>query len=72
MMSIAVGAIAFCLTVLLVLVLGGILMGRVGLLDGEGLIPTGTAVLFLIAILMGLLAGIVAGIKYYWYTEKTK
>jgi hypothetical protein len=68
-MSVAVGTIAFCLTVPIVLVLGGMLFGWFGLLDGEGLIPAGFAILFLIAILVGLAIGILVGIKYYRYVE---
>ena len=71
-MSIAVGTIAFCLTVPILLVLGGMLFGWLGLLDGEGLIPAGFAVLFLIAILVGLSVGVFVGIKYYGYIEKSK
>jgi hypothetical protein len=71
-MSIAVGTIAFCLTVPLVLVVGGVVFGSLGLLDGEGLLPTGFAVLFLVGILGGLTAGTFAGIKYYRHMEKPR
>lgn len=71
LMSIAVGTIAFCLTVPLVLIIGGILMGWLGLLEGEGLIPTGFAVLFLISISVGLIVGVLVGIKYYRYMENS-
>lgn len=70
LMSIAVGTMAFCLTVPLVLIVSGILMGSLGLLDGEGLIPPGFAVLFLISIAVGLTAAIFSGRKYYRYIEK--
>jgi hypothetical protein len=68
-MSVAVGTIAFCLTVPIVLVLGGMLFGSLGLLDGEGLIPAGFAILFLVAILVGPAIGILVGIKYFRYIE---
>lgn len=69
-MSLAVGTIAFCLTVPVVLVLGGMVFGALGWLDGQGLIPTGFAVLFLVAILAGLAVGVLAGRRYYRYLEK--
>lgn len=69
LMSIAVGTMAFCLTVPLLLIAGGILMGWLGLLEGDGLIPPGFAVLFLISILVGLVVAIFAGRKYYRYVE---
>jgi hypothetical protein len=72
LLSIAVGTIAFCLTVPIVLVLGGMLFGALGWLDGEGLIPTGFAVLFLVGILGGLTVGTFAGIKYYRHMEKSR
>ena len=64
-MSIAVGTIVFCLTVPIVLVLGSILFGAFGWLDGGGLIPTGFAVLFVFSVLMGLTVAILTGRKYY-------
>lgn len=70
-MSIAVGTIAFCLTVPVLSILGGILMSRLGLLDGGGLIPTGLAVLFLISISIGLIVGVLVEIKYYRYMENS-
>lgn len=70
LMSIAVGAIAFCLTDLVVLVVVGILMSWLGLLEGEGLITTGSAVLFLISSLVGLIVGVFVGIKSDRYMEK--
>lgn len=70
-MSNAVGTLAFCVTVPLVLVVGGIPFGALGWLDGEGLIPTGFAVLSLVAILLGLMVGILAGVKYYQRMEKS-
>jgi hypothetical protein len=69
-MSIAVGTMAFCLTVPAVLVLGGIVFGYLGWLDGAGLVPTGFAILFLISLLIGLIVGIFAAIKYYQHIEK--
>jgi hypothetical protein len=72
LMSIAVGTIAFCLTVPIVLVLGGMLFGALGWLDGGGLIPPGFAILFSVAILAGLMVGVITGRKYYPYMEKSK
>ena len=69
-MSVAVGTIAFCLTVPIVLVVGGMLFGALGWLDGEGLIPPGFAVLFLIAVVVGLMIGVLVGRKYFQYIEK--
>ena len=68
-MSIAVGIIAFCVTVPIVLVLGGMLFSALGWLNGDGLIPTGFAVLFLIAIFVGVIVGIIVGIRYYRYMQ---
>jgi hypothetical protein len=67
LLSIAVGAIAFGLTVPVVHLLGGILLGSLGLLEGDGLIPTGFAVLFLISTLVGLIVAAFVAIKYYHY-----
>ena len=64
-MSIAIGTISFCLTVPVILLLGGMLFGSLGWLDGEGLLPAGFAVLFFVAILIGLTGGVFAGIRYY-------
>jgi hypothetical protein len=67
--SIAVGIVAFCATAFLALLVGGVLVGQ---LPSDALIPPELQVLFLISSIVGLILGVIAGVKYYRYTGKSR
>ena len=67
--SIFVGIMAFCITLPILLLLGGILLGPS---DSEDLIPPELATLFLISIMLGLVVGVLVSVKYYRYLGKQK
>ena len=70
--SIAVGIMAFCLTLVTVLIVGGILLSPFLPKENPAFFPPEFAVLFLITTLGGLIVGIFVGTKYYRYLEKLK
>lgn len=67
--SIIVGLMAFCVTLPLLLLVGGILLGP---LESDVLLPPQLAVLFLVSVLVALVVGVSAGRKYYRYLEREK
>jgi positive regulator of sigma E activity len=67
--SIIVGLMAFCVTLLLMLLLGGILLGP---LESEVLFPPQLAVLFLISVFVGQVVAFIVGKKYYRYLERER
>jgi uncharacterized membrane protein AbrB (regulator of aidB expression) len=66
--SIAVGAVAFCLTVPAAMLLGGILCRP--WLKNDVLFPPQLAILILVSIAAGIALGIAAGRKYYDHPGK--
>jgi hypothetical protein len=67
--SVAIGILGFCLTMPLVILMGGILLGP---LEGHAFFSPRDATLFLTSILVGLTVAFFVGIKYYRYLEKSK
>ena len=63
--SICVGSLAFCITFLIVILSGALLLSLLGLTEGDGFFSRESAVLFLAAAAVGLLLAVLAGIKYY-------
>jgi len=59
---------AFLITLPLVLLVGGILLGP---LESDVLVPPEVAIVVLISILVGLILAVFVEIKYYHYLEKT-
>ena len=70
--SIAVGTIAFCLTLLLVLILGAILLFQLLLVESGAFFPPEFVVLFLVSILLGSIVAGFVGTKYYRFLEKSQ
>jgi hypothetical protein len=67
--SVMVGLMAFCLTLLLTLPVGGILLGP---LESDALLPPQLAILFLVSVLVGLVVAVLAGRKYYFHVERER
>jgi hypothetical protein len=65
--SIAIGIVGFCLTVPMVILMGGILLGP---LEGHAFFSTRDAVLFLISLLVALIVAVFVGTRYYLYLER--
>ena len=65
--SIAIGIVGFCLTMPMVFLVGGILLGP---LEGHAFFSTRDAVLFLISILVGLIVAVFVGKSYHSYLNK--
>jgi hypothetical protein len=63
--SICVNNMAFCLTLLLALVIEAIVLSSLGLLEGNGFVTPEFAVSFLISTLVGLIAMHLVEINYY-------
>ena len=66
--SIAVGIMAFCLTVPAAMLFGGILFRSS--LESDVLFPPHLVILISVSILVGIAVGILAGRKYYGYLGK--
>ena len=65
--SIAIGIVGFCLTMPMVILMGGILLGPV---EGHAFFSKRDAVLFLISILLGLIVAGFVGTRYYRFLNK--
>ena len=65
--SVAIGIVGFCMTMPIVILLGGLLLGP---LEGHAFFSTRDAILFLISILLGLIVAVFVGIKYYLRLRK--
>ena len=65
--SFIVGLMAFCVTLLLMLLVGGILLGP---FESDAFIPPQLLVLFLVSILVGWVVAVIAGRKYYLHIQR--
>jgi hypothetical protein len=70
--SIAVGAIAFCVTLPLVLILGAVLLFPFLPMESAAFFPPEFVVLFLTSTLVGIIVARFVGIQYYRYLGKRR
>ena len=67
--SVCVGSIAFCITLLVVFLVGSILLSLLELMKGDGFFSPESVILFLISTLVALIIAVVVGIKYAGYVK---